>query len=128
MFVLRILNASRSQPSFSRSISVSDFSFSAANVVKMKDETAKIPTSMIDNNFFIVYPPISSSVSMCCTIQIYIKVFRTVISVPYTVIIINTISIFGYKISLYFFVKYKQKSTTLCGAKSSNEPPITRCI
>lgn len=81
MFVLRILNASRSQPSFSRSISVSDFSFSAANVVKMKDETAKIPTSMIDNNFFIVYPPISSSVSMCCTIQIYIIVFRTVIIV-----------------------------------------------
>jgi hypothetical protein len=64
---------------------------------------------MIDNNFFIVYPPISSSVSMCCTIQIYIIVFRTVIIVPYTVIIINTISIFGYKISLYFFVKYKQK-------------------
>jgi len=62
---------------------------------------------MIDNNFFIVYPPISSSVSMCCTIQIYIIVFRTVIIVPYTVIIINTISIFGYKISLYFFVKYK---------------------
>ena len=65
---------------------------------------------------------------MCCTIQIYIIVFRTVIIVPYTVIIINTISIFGYKISLYFFVKYKQKSTTLCGAESSNEPPITRCI
>ena len=49
---------------------------------------------------------------MCCTIQIYIIVFRTVIIVPYTVIIINTISIFDYKISLYFFVKYKQKSTT----------------
>ena len=49
---------------------------------------------------------------MCCTIQIYIIVFRTVIIVTYTVIIINTISIFGYKIFLYFFVKYKQKSTT----------------
>ena len=65
---------------------------------------------------------------MCCTIQIYIIVFRTVIIVPYTVIIINTISIFGYKIFLHFFVKYKQKSTALCGAESSNEPPITRCI
>jgi len=38
-------------------------------------------------------------------------------------IIINNVFL-----SVGLIKKMQQKSTTLCGAESSNEPPITRCI